>query len=330
MLTDNLAKQVIEAGGDLVPLIIPSELTNGTGLCNPSILNDNGKLILNLRHVGYSLYLTENNQKFQTKWGPDYVPFAYLHPEDDCKLRTINYHCTLNPDTLTIETYQKVDTSTLDITPVWEFIGLEDARLVRWDDRLFMCGVRRDTKPNGEGRMELSEIIDAKEVTRNRIEPPNNANSYCEKNWMPIIDKPYHFIKWSNPTEVVKVDLSTNTSSTINDLTSNLYPLPRDIRGGSQVIKIDNYYIAVTHEVDLWKTKHHKKDGRYYHRFIVWDENFNIIKTSDEFNFMATGVEFCCGLAQYKDDLLITFGYQDNAAFLLKTPLNYIKQLLQL
>lgn len=325
-MIDNFVKLSLENGGSIIPLIIPSELTNGTGITNPSIYIDNGKPILNLRHVGYTLYFSENDQKFQTKWGPDYSPFCYLHPEDDCVLRTINYYCELDEDTLEIKFYKKVDTSKLDIKPVWDFIGLEDARLVRWDDKLYMCGVRRDTKTNGEGRMELSEIINGVEVSRNRIEPPNDPNSYCEKNWMPILDKPYHFIKWSNPTEVVKVDIKTNTSKTVY-LTSNNLSLPRDIRGGSQVIKIDNYYVAVTHEVDLYRTKHGKKDGKYYHRVVVWDKDFNIVKTSDGFRFMATGVEFSCGMALYKGDILITFGYQDNASFLLRLPLESFKKI---
>jgi hypothetical protein len=328
-MIDNLVKNCLENGGDIIPLIIPSELTNGTGITNPSILLDQGKILLNIRHVGYSLYLCENKQKFQTKWGADYSPFCYLHPEDDCTLRTVNYLCELDSNTYDIKNYQRVDTSKLDKKPVWEFIGLEDARLVRWDNRLFMCGVRRDTKTNGEGRMELSEIVDGVEINRFRIEPPNNPNSYCEKNWMPILDKPFHFIKWSNPTEVVEVDLDNLKSKTVY-MSPNFKQLKRDIRGGSQLIKIDNYYVAVTHEVDLWNTKHGKKDGRYYHRFVIWNENFEIIKVSDEFNFMTAGVEFCCGITQHDDNILITFGYQDNASFLLKLPLKYIKKLLQI
>ena len=42
----HLAKAALDAGGKIQPLIIPSELTNGTGLFNPSIYNDNGKLFL--------------------------------------------------------------------------------------------------------------------------------------------------------------------------------------------------------------------------------------------------------------------------------------------
>jgi predicted GH43/DUF377 family glycosyl hydrolase len=29
-------------------------------------------------------------------------------------------------------------------------------------------------------------------------------------------------------------------------------------------------------------------------------------------------IEFCCGLAKYKNDYLITFGASDNAAYILK------------
>jgi len=51
-----LVKPVIEQGGSIHPLIIPSELTNGTGLMNPSIYLDNDQLIVNIRHVNYTLY----------------------------------------------------------------------------------------------------------------------------------------------------------------------------------------------------------------------------------------------------------------------------------
>ncbi|MEY4421856.1 MAG: hypothetical protein RL581_394 [Actinomycetota bacterium] len=31
-------------------------------------------------------------------------------------------------------------------------------------------------------------------------------------------------------------------------------------------------------------------------------------------------VEFCVGMAKYKEDLLMSFGFQDNAAYLLRVP----------
>ena len=323
-MINNLSKLVLEEGGTLVPLLIPSNLTEGTGIMNPSIFVDKNKIYLNLRHVQYTLYHCEGEQKFQNVWGP----LAYLNPEDDISLRTTNYLCLLNPDTLEIDVNNKVDTSELDKEPLWEFIGLEDARVVKWNEKLFLVGVRRDTTTNGEGRMEFSEVINNKEVSRNRIQPPNGSNSsYCEKNWMPILDMPYHFVKWTNPLEIVKVDLETSTSKTVLFKEQNI-PLTRDLRGGSQVIPIGDYRIAVTHEVDLWNNEIGNKDAHYYHRFIVWDKDWNVVKISDDFKFLTGHIEFACGLSLYNNDLLISFGFQDNAAYILRTPIQFLENLL--
>ena len=319
----NFVKRVLAEGGVIKPLIIPAEFTNGTGLCNPSIYIDGDDILCNIRHVQYDLYHSEKDQKYSSWCGP----MIYLHPEDDLTLRTENYVCKLN-ENLDIENFNKVDTSELDITPVWDFIGLEDGRLIRWDNKLYLCGVRRDTKENGEGRMEFSEIQftnqGIKEVSRHRIQPPIDPNSYCEKNWMPILDRPFEFVKWANPTEVVKADLDT-LSSKQTILSTQTINTPRDIRGGSHVIPFEDGYIALTHEVDYWQNENNHKDGIYWHRFIIWDKNFNIKHASKEFRFMDARVEFTCGMAEYKGDYLLSFGYQDNAAYILKVKSSTLK-----
>jgi len=323
-MDNNLCKRALENGGSVNYLIIPSSTTEGLGLTNPSLLYEEGKFLLNLRHVQYTLYHSEGSQQFQSLWGP----LSYLNPEDDVTLRTTNYICELDTNTLAIEKTQKVDTSKLDIEPVWEFIGLEDARMVYWDDNLYLTGVRRDTKTDGEGRMELSAIgYGAKETSRSRIEPP--THSYCEKNWMPILDMPYHYVKWTNPTEVVKVDPKMGTSETMWIVEQDVN-FPRDIRGGSQVITVGDYRIALTHEVDLWKNEQGKKDAQYYHRFIVWDKSWNIVAYSEEFKFMTAYIEFSCGLAFDGNDFIIPFGFQDSTAFILRLPLHTFETMVDL
>jgi len=326
-MNKNLCKAVLSAGGELIPLIISPQDSKGLGLMNPSILIDKTKILLNLRNINYTLYHCEGQQLFNNRFGP----LAYLHPENDMHLRTFNFLCELDPNNLTIKNYSPIDTSAFDKPPVWDFVGLEDIRLVRWDEKLFGCGVRRDTKPNGEGRMELSELIiknsdevapgesPVKEINRYRIEPPTDKNSYCEKNWMPVLDMPYHFVKWVNPTEVVKVFPTTKSSQTVFLAKSHIPNLP-DFRGGSQVINWKNYRICLIHEVNLFKNKLDQKDGQYRHRFVIWDKNWNIVKLSKAFSFLDGEIEFTCGMALYKNDLLISFGFQDNAAFVLKMP----------
>lgn len=320
----NLVKLALANGGKIRPLVLPRELTQGTGLCNPSVYIDGDQILVNVRHVQYNLYSSEFQEKFESRWGP----MTYMHPENDPYLRTVNYLCKLDEE-LNITQINRVDTSRLDVPPIWDFVGLEDGRVVRWDNKLYLIGVRRDTTPDGQGRMEFTEVKEydgqVKEISRTRIQAPSDFNSYCEKNWMPIIDMPFHMIKWSNPTEVVKIDLATNSSKTVVQ-SNKLLTGVRDLRGGSQVIAWGDHYIAITHEVDLWNNEPGNKDGRYYHRIVVWDKNWDIVKASTDFNFMDGGVEFSCGLATWKDKVLITFGYHDNAAYILEVPNTFIEE----
>ena len=320
----NFVKLALENGGSIYPLIIPHTELKGPALTNPSIYNDNGKLLLNLRNINYTLYHSEK-KKFEHHWGP----LVYIHPENDIRLRTWNYMCEVD-DNMRIKKYSKIDTSKFPDKELWEFVGLEDARIVRWDEKLYICGVRRDLDEIGTGRMELSEIeiteSGVKEINQHRIPTPGNNDSYCEKNWMPILDMPFHFVKWTNGTEVVKYDI--NTGKTEQVLVTHWKDLGCiDLRGGSQIIKLnDQYRFALNHETYLFKSEQGRKDGKYRHRFIVWDDNWDIVKVSKQFSFLNADVEFAVGMCEYKNDYLITFGFQDNAAYLLKVSQDFVKE----
>jgi hypothetical protein len=328
----NLVQKAVQYGGKLAPLVIEKILTSGTGLMNPSIfIDDDGEILVNLRHTNYTLYHSENNQKFPSIWGP----LSYLHPERDLTLRTTNYLMRLD-DNLNVMNSCLVDTSALDIPPVWEFIGQEDCRLVQWDGDYYNIGVRRDTKSNGEGRMELSKIkLDkknwtAKEVSRIRIPSLGTDESYCEKNWYPIIDKPYHFVKWTSPTEIVRTypDLPARCEQV--SIKETGIPMLTDQRGGSQLIPFDNYYLSITHEVNLFFNYLNQKDGIYRHRLCVWDKEHNLIGVSPEhFSFLDAKIEFAAGAAVHNNDLLISFGFQDNAAFVLRVPNKLVTEMIE-
>ena len=316
----NLVQQAVAQGGKLAPLVIPKGLTAGTGLMNPSIfIDDDGDILVNLRHVNYTLYHAENEQKFPSRFGP----LSYLHPEKDHRLITVNYICQLNDD-LVMTNYAKVDTSALDVEPIWEFVGEEDCRLMKWDGNYYLVGVRRDTTTNGVGRMEYSRIeIDkanwvVKEVNRIRIPAPDPNTSYCEKNWVPVIDKPYHFIKWSMPTELVYAN--PNEAKCEQVFVKQTIPAPADQRGSSQVIRWGSMYISITHEVNLFKNYLKQKDAIYRHRLLLWDDQLNLIGLTKAFSFLDARVEFCVGAVIHKGDLLVSFGFQDNAAFVLRVP----------
>lgn len=327
MSFENLVKYVEDRGGTLKPLIIDPNLTEGLGLMNPSVYVEGEKIIVNIRSVNYTLYNCDGPE-YEHCWGP----LVYIHPEDHLVLATKNYNCILDENLNIIKTHL-VDTSKLDKPPIWDFHGLEDARLVKWDNKFYMTGVRRDNNTIGSGRMELSEIIisdeKVEEVGRYRIpipgEPGSNS-SYCEKNWMPIIDKPYHYVKWGNPTEVIRYDINTNSTTTVT--VGEKVDLHHDLRGGSQVIPYKDGYLGLHHITYLYNVPAGRRDGKYRHQFTYWDKNWNPIKRSQVFSFLSAKVEFCCGLFEYKDSYLMTFGFMDNAAYILKAPKNVLEDFL--
>lgn len=325
----NLVQRALRHGGQIAPLIIPSSATNGTGLMNPSVfVDDDGDILLNLRHVNYTLYHAENTQKFPTIWGP----LAYLHPENDMALRTYNYLCRLDPETLEIANWTQVDFSELNVEPIWEFTGLEDCRLVRWEHELYLVGVRRDTTPNGQGRMEYSAIdLDkdewtAKEYKRTRIPAPGDDSSYCEKNWVPILSDPYHFVKWTNPVEIVRAEARYPSCITTKQEEARL-PVA-DQRGGSQMVRWGNSFITITHEVNLYSNYLGQKDAVYRHRMCVWDKDYNLIGLSSPFSFMDAQIEFCAGAAVHGSDLLVSFGFHDSSSFVLRVPFEVVDDMI--
>jgi len=97
------------------------------------------------------------------------------------------------------------------------------------------------------------------------------------------------------------------------------------IFGGSQVIPFGKYHLALNHETFLFKSPAGRKDGTYRHRFVVWDKDWNIVKVSRRFSFLEAEIEFAVGMCEYGDDYLITFGFQDNAAYLLRVNKEFTK-----
>ena len=90
------------------------------------------------------------------------------------------------------------------------------------------------------------------------------------------------------------------------------------------MLQMGKHKVALTHEVDLFDSAAGRKDGKYYHRFIFWDDEYNITQYSDRFWILGGHIEFSTGMCVKNDDLLITFGFQDNAAYVLRVPITAV------
>jgi hypothetical protein len=49
----------------------------------------------------------------------------------------------------------------------------------------------------------------------------------------------------------------------------------------------------------------------------------------ENFSFLDAYIEFCAGAAKIEDDLLITFGFSDNAAFVLRVPNTVVEDMIK-
>ena len=314
-MDSNFLKYVLDNGGVLKRLEIPVSFSEGLGLCNPSIFIDGDDILVNVRRVNYMFHMSASHV-----WNTAFGPTNYHHPDNDVKLRTENYMCKIDKNLNVIAgSVKHVDYSKFYTEPKWNFIGEEDVRIVRWNGKLYLTGCRRDTETTGISRMELTEVDEnAVEISRARVPAPFENNSYCEKNWMPVIDEPYTYVKWCNPLQVVRYD--PETGKTEETLLKKYKIISNDtlcdLRGSSQVIKVDGYRIAIVHEVNLWTNRYGEREARYYTRFIVWDEGWNIVKLSDRFWFMDFPVEFTTGMTYMNGNFIIPFAVYDNAAFI--------------
>ena len=136
----------------------------------------------------------------------------------------------------------------------------------------------------------------------------------------------FHFIKWTMPTELVKAD--PETGKCVQVFVKPTIAPPADQRGSSHVIRWGNMYISITHEVNLFKNYLKQKDAIYRHRLIVWDQELNIVGLGKAFSFLDARVEFCVGATVHNNDLLVSFGFQDNAAFVLRVPQKVVEDLI--
>jgi hypothetical protein len=211
----------------------------------------------------------------------------------------------------------------------WEFHGVEDMRCVRWNNKLYGIGVRRDDNPTGVGRMAMVELDDNyHEVSEVKLKGPNGDNQYCIKNWMPVTDMPYWFVDTAaNPTRLVEISPETGEiTSIIERPTSKEFEGFDMPRGSSQCIPWGNegHHLCLVHTCQMWYTGNKRKFARYLHAFIEYDKDWNIHKISPLFSFDDLFVEFCTGMTMKGNEVYISFALQDNCSYVLQTNVDTI------
>jgi tetratricopeptide (TPR) repeat protein/predicted GH43/DUF377 family glycosyl hydrolase len=236
--------------------------------------------------------------------------------------RTTNYLVDLAPD-LQILTVEPIDDHALrPEPPPFPVSGFEDARLFRHRDGWWFSATVRDRHPLGICQIALVKLKGPQPQEMHLL---SGAGDHHQKNWMPASEDDgslLRFVYRLDPTVILRFDDVENRVAP--DVSHPAPVLARHWRGSSQAILIAGGRLALVHEgVDF------EDGGRVYtHRWIWFDLEWHLTRVSSPFIFHDRGVEFAAGLAQWGDELVISYGIWDREAWLATVPVEEVLPLL--
>lgn len=187
--------------------------------------------------------------------------------------------------------------------------GHEDLRLFAMGDRL------RGISTTGQG-LAVVDFDDAGDMTAAHLIPGSSG-----KNWSPVADGSGRFL--FSPTGPVL----TYAGGRMSPDPPSAYD-GGGLRGGSQLIPYNGGYIAVAHEHgSLDAPARHaanpagrraqiRRGGgrRYLHRFVRYSPELVVERVSTPFVFEGAAIEFCAGLARWRDRFVVSYGVADREA----------------
>jgi predicted GH43/DUF377 family glycosyl hydrolase len=260
---------------------IQFEPPNGYRPMNPSVCRHNGELWCVVRAVNYSI-----------------TGRSYSVDDPEGIVRTDNYLGRLLRSGELIDPKLMRD---LDQSPRQQsrILGYEDIRLVSVEgpegpELTGSCTVcDRDADRRMIAKLDLDRDGN---VTRAHVQESQQQH---EKNWMPLaLNGSISWIYSLDPTLVLPGPVQA-------------CPLQLDHLRGGAAISFKDGYLCVAHEaIDA-------NEGRIYlHRFVRLDATFNVVDVSPAWIFDHYGIEFCAGMVHDDDQLILSYGIQDQEAWI--------------
>jgi hypothetical protein len=158
------------------------------------------------------------------------------------------------------------------------------------------------------GRIQFSPGFEIDSVTI--YESPFKRR--MEKNWSPFyLDGKFCVIYQWNPLIILEL-LPDGTRRFLKwfDSSDQL----KDLRGSSQGVETNDGFLFVVHRKCF-------TDGkiRLSHQFIELGHDLQPLRISEQFSFILdTMIEYCAGLARFKDRYLLSFGLNDSTPFIME------------
>lgn len=300
MTLNSLLKFALDNGGVNYPIDIPNTLKRGAISTNPSCVVYKDDLLVNTRLVNYvKAYLINDYKYGDFSSNQDF--FYSVNGYNSQNVIGCFVNGSLNRCRYLGETQ--------GLYPVY-YTGLEDVRLVVWNEKLYAYGTRLDVTD----RIAICfyELNDDFQIVKETI-VDSPTHSFTEKNWAAVEDRPFTFVYFTNPQTIIEVNPEDGTTKILSD-NKEFANAPHHLRGNSNVIRFDdNRYIELVHE-----TRFNEVNGatsiNYYLAFVLYDNDLNIIHASELFNFTQSLCEFSCGMCIQGDNVYIAYSELDASA----------------
>jgi hypothetical protein len=268
--------------------------------------------IINTRYVSY--YLTHEGY--------------YIYPDGSQIIKNKNLCSILTNDTLNPFSNMEMNENLEQMYIGSSSIGLEDMRLYEVNGKLRFICTTMGYSPVTKSRMMIGNYDLGRQTYSDcKIVFPPNPDSWCEKNWTPIISSepmifsdcsipPFTEIfiyKWS-PMEIGKLVRWENGETHLSIIESYDIQEPwfHKLRGSTIFSKVDGKLLGLTH---------FSEDGsprRYYHILIELDPvNLKPLRYSMPFYFLNKGVEFCIGFTVINDEYVFWISQNDRDPLML-------------
>ncbi len=315
-----ISEQMIEADISSVPILVrdlgltPTYLTANLTypIFNPSVAWLKREIIF----VSRSTNLLVRNGKFCGYASPPHKSVNIFH-HYDAKLNPIGNHM-LNDELLRLK------------CKAAEY-GIEDLRLFSWKDKLWAIatGVHASATALDYGGIATSQLLIQFDEWRvvDFIELPSPVAARFEKNWIPLVKDDRLFIIYSFEPMVIYEFRHGKMDLLLGPQPEGLeFPPPEGrefpIRGSTPLIRYGENYIGLVH----FDRQPNGGARNYFHKFIVLNNDFEVLEMSRGFSFQRTGVEFACGLIKYDGNLLVSYGLSDSASVFSVLPTEQLSQ----
>jgi tetratricopeptide (TPR) repeat protein len=237
------------------------------------IQQQNGYL-MNVRYVNYTM-----NDKQQYIYKDDVIITQNKRVELDSNFRIISEK--LLKDNFDVKTH---------------LVGIEDVRIFPTKDNILFLG----TSYNRENSKIMIVNGTYDHLEKSNFSIPIFSDNSCEKNWV-YYNENNIIYQW-HPLTICQ--LNDNYLNIIEKKETPLY-FSR-FRGSTNGFKYNNEIWFITHIVSYEAPRH------YYHIFVVFDDNMNLLRYSAPFSFEGKPIEYCLSIIVEDNRVLINYSTWDN------------------